>query len=136
MPHGLLGHEFDLASQQQNQKIIDDVVVTVRDLEVSEIEASPFVKETDSLATACCQVFGNSAIISLTLAPETIEDLPEEVGLFVRQEAEKNGIDLCAVVNAHNSLNKVCGSCGVAPVSEGGREQVSPKSGCTEKVAF
>jgi putative membrane protein len=106
VPHGLLGHEFDLASQQQNQKIIDDVVVTVRDLKVSEMEASPFVKETDSLATACCQVFGNSAIVSLTLAPETIEDLPEEIGLFVRQEAEKNGIDLCAVVNAHNSINK------------------------------
>jgi putative membrane protein len=106
VPHGLLGHEFDLASQQQNQKIIDQVVVTVRDLKVSKIEASPFVKETNSLATACCQVFGNSAIISLTLAPRTIEDLPEEVGLFVRREAEKNSIDTCAVVNAHNSISK------------------------------
>jgi putative membrane protein len=107
VPHGLLGHEFDLASQQQNQKIIDQVVATVRHQEASQIEASPFMKETDGLATVCCQVFGNSALVSLTLAPRTIEDLPEEVGLFVRNEAEKNGIDMCAVVNAHNSIDEV-----------------------------
>lgn len=106
VPHGLLGHEFDLASQAQNQKIIDHVVAAVRDLEVSKIGASPFVKETNGLATACCQVFGKSALVSLTLAPGTIEDLPEEVGLFVREEAEKNGIDLCAVINAHNSISR------------------------------
>jgi putative membrane protein len=106
VPHGLLGHEFDLASQAQNQKIIEHVVAAVRDLEVSKMEASPFVKETNGLATACCQVFGKSALVSLTLAPGTIEDLPEEVGLLVREEAEKNGIAPCAVINAHNSISR------------------------------
>jgi putative membrane protein len=112
VPHGLLGHEFDLASQAQNQKIIEHVVAAVRDLEVSKIEASPFVKETNGLATACCQVFGKSALVSLTLAPGTIEDLPEEVGLFVREEAERNDIDLCAVINAHNSLSRAAEAAG------------------------
>jgi len=105
VPHGLLGHEFDLASQQQNQRIVDHVVATARDLEVSETVVSPFIKVTNGLATACCQVFGNSALISFTLAPKTIEDLPQEVGLFVREEAERNGLDLCTVVNAHNSID-------------------------------
>jgi putative membrane protein len=44
-------------------------------------------------------------MISFTLAPKTIEDLPEEIGLFVRDEAERRGLRLCAVVNAHNSID-------------------------------
>lgn len=105
VPHGLLGHEFDLASQLQNQRIIADVADSLRDLKVTEAKASPFVKVSNGLATACCQIFGESAFISFTLAPRTIEDLPQELGLFVRQEAEKHGLRLCAVVNAHNSID-------------------------------
>lgn len=105
VPHGLLGHEYDLASQRQNQKVIDSIISTVRDLKVSDAMASPFVKETNGLATACCQVFGKSAIISFTLAPKTIEDLPEELGLLVHEEAERNGLNLCSIVNAHNSID-------------------------------
>jgi putative membrane protein len=101
----LLGHEFDLASQEQNQKIIDHVTTAVRALDAVETKGSPFVKVTNGLATACCQVFGKFALISFTLAPKTIEDLPEEVGIFVRDEAKRNGLDLCAVVNAHNSID-------------------------------
>jgi len=105
VPHGLLGHEFDLASQLQNQRIIADVADSLRDLKVTEAKASPFVKVSNSLATACCQIFGESAFISFTLAPRTIEDLPEDLGLFVRQEAEKHGLRLSTVVNAHNSID-------------------------------
>lgn len=105
VPHGLMGHEYDLASQQQNQKIIDHLITAINDLEASETKASPFVKVTNGLATACCQVFGKSVLISFTLAPKTIEDLPPELGLFVSEEARKNGLNLCAVINAHNSMD-------------------------------
>jgi len=105
VPHGLLGHEYDLASQRENQKVIGVIISAVHDSKGSDATASPFVKETNGLATACCQVFGKSAIISFTLAPKTIEDLPEELGLLVHEEAERNGLDLCAIVNAHNSID-------------------------------
>jgi putative membrane protein len=105
VPHGLMGHEFDLASQEQNQKIINQLVTSVNAAEVSETKASPFVKVTDGLATACGQVFGKSVLVSFTLAPKTIEDLPPELGVFVSEEARKNGLDLCAAVDAHNSMN-------------------------------
>lgn len=105
VPHGLLGHEFDLASQLQNQKIIADVVQSLKNFELSDARASPFVKVSNGLATACCQIFGKSAFISFTLAPRTIEDLPEELGQFVNREAEKYGLQVCAVINAHNSIN-------------------------------
>jgi putative membrane protein len=105
VPHGLLGHEFDLASQKQNERVIEQTVASAQSLDASEERASPFVKVTNGLATACCQVFGKSAMISFTLAPKTIEDLPQEIGLFVRDEAERRGLRLCAVVNAHNSID-------------------------------
>jgi len=104
VPHGLFGHEFDLASKMQSQKIINQVVEAV-DLEVSQGKATPFIKVTNGLATACCQIFGDFAFLSFTLAPKTTEDLPQELGLFVHEEAEKYGLTCCVVVNAHNSID-------------------------------
>ncbi len=104
VPHGLLSHEFDLPSQLQNQKIIKDVIGSIS-FEASESKASPCVEVSNGLATACCQIFGKSVLISFTLAPKTIEDLPQELGTFVRQEAEKHGLICSVIVNAHNSLD-------------------------------
>jgi putative membrane protein len=104
VPHGLLGHEFDLASQIQNRKIINRVV-EFANLEVSVAKATPFIKVSNGSATACCQAFGNFAFLSFTLAPKTTEDLPQELGAFVRQEAERHRLTCCVVVNAHNSID-------------------------------
>jgi putative membrane protein len=128
VPHGLLGHEFDLASQRQNEKVIEQAVVSARSLEVSEARASPFVKVTNGLATACCQVFGKSAIISFTMAPKTIEDLPKEIGLFVRDEAVRRGLSFCAVVNAHNSID------GAAEMQDSLESLKDAAAKCLEKV--
>ena len=106
VPHGLLGHELDLASQMQNQKIINSVVESAN-FKASEAKATPFFKVSNGLATACCQVFGKFALLSFTLAPKTTEDLPQELGLFVQEKAEKHGLTHCAVVNAHNSINGI-----------------------------
>jgi putative membrane protein len=106
VPHGVFGHEYDLASQLQNKKVTAAVVACLRSLEGQDQSASPLVTFTNGLATACCQVFGKCALISFTLAPKTIEDLPEELDRFVREEAEKRGLGLCAVVNAHNSIDE------------------------------
>ena len=104
VPHGLLGHELDLASQIQNQKIINRIVASAG-FKGSEAKATPFIKVSNGLATACCQIFGSFSILSFTLAPKTTEDLPQELGLFVRQEAERHKLTCCAVVNAHNSID-------------------------------
>lgn len=104
VPHGLLGHEFDLASQLQNQKIINRTV-EFANFDAHEAKATPFVRVSNGFATACCQIFGKFAFLSFTLAPKTTEDLPQELGLFVRQEAEKHGITCCIIVNAHNSID-------------------------------
>lgn len=103
VPLGILGHELDLASQAQNQKIIN-AVLEAANFNSSEDSASPFVKITENRATASCQIFGKAAFITFSLAPETTEDLPQELGTYIRKEAEKFGIKCSIVVNTHNSI--------------------------------
>ncbi|MGQ9506483.1 MAG: DUF2070 family protein [Candidatus Bathycorpusculaceae bacterium] len=102
--HGLFGHEFDLASQIQNQKVINSVAENA-DFVVHDAEATPFVKVSNGLATVCCQILGHCAFLSFTLAPKTTEDFPPELGMFIQREAEKYGVNSCVIVNAHNSID-------------------------------
>jgi putative membrane protein len=106
VPHGLFGHEYNLVSRSQDEKVVAEVISRLSGVEVHGESASPFVTASNGLATACCQVFGKSAFVSFTLAPKTIEDLPQELGRHMQIEAEKHGLDLCAVVNAHNSIDR------------------------------
>ncbi|MGQ9538205.1 MAG: DUF2070 family protein [Candidatus Bathycorpusculaceae bacterium] len=104
VPLGLLGHELDLASQSQNQKIID-YVVNSAEFKVDEDKATPFIKVRNGLATACCQIFGGAAFIAFSLAPNTTEDIPQELAPVIQREAERLGLKYCIAVNAHNSIN-------------------------------
>jgi putative membrane protein len=104
VPLGILGHELDLASQAQNQKIITQVINAAK-FPASAERATPFVKVTEGFVTASCQVFGKTAFLSFTLAPKTTEDLPQELGRIVKEEAEKLGLECTVVVNAHNSID-------------------------------
>jgi putative membrane protein len=105
VPLGILGHELDLASQMQNQKIINSIIESA-EFNVSGGKATPFIAASEGSATASCQIFGDAALLSFTLAPKTTEDLPQELGRFVRKEAEKHKIKCSTVVNAHNSIDE------------------------------
>jgi putative membrane protein len=104
VPHGLFGHELDLASRAQTDKVAI-TVADAFDFVASGVTASPLVVASDGLASASCQIFDSAGFVSVTLAPNTTEDIPQELGLCVRQEAEKLGLTCCAVVNAHNSID-------------------------------
>ncbi len=106
VPLGILGHELDLASQTQNQRIITRVIESAK-FSASADRATPFIKVTESFVTASCQVFGKTAFLSFTLAPKTTEDLPQELGQIVNEEAEKLGLECNIVVNAHNSITDI-----------------------------
>jgi putative membrane protein len=104
VPLGILGHELDLASQAQNHKIINQVIESAK-FPASAEKATPFVKVTEGFYTASCQVFGKTAFLSFTLAPKTTEDMPQELGRVVTEEAKKLGLECNIVVNAHNSID-------------------------------
>jgi putative membrane protein len=106
VPLGILGHELDLASQAQNHKIVSQVIASAR-FEASAGLASPFVSATDEFATSSCQIFGDTAFLSFSLAPKTTEDLPQELGRIVLEEAKKYGLKKAVIVNTHNSINDI-----------------------------
>ena len=105
-PLGILGHELDLASQEQNQKIVSQAIASAK-FKATADSATPFVRVIEGPATASCQIFGDTAFLSFTLAPKTTEDLPQALGQFVRAEAEKCGLKDALVINAHNSLTDI-----------------------------
>jgi putative membrane protein len=103
VPHGVSGHELDLASQFQNQIVLEGIL---NSLGFSEFiyEATPFTRSKGKGADASCQIFGKCAFITLTTAPKTIEDLPRELDSIIADEAEKRGLSPAIIIDAHNSI--------------------------------
>jgi len=104
VPHGLFGHEFDLSSQLQNRKVLKSISDSFH-FRNMEYEATPCVSSSKDVASVSCQKFGNCAILILTLAPETTEDFPKELGDFIVEEASRCGLGHVVIINAHNSIN-------------------------------
>jgi putative membrane protein len=104
VPHALYGHDFDLSSQFQNQKILS-AVIEGSEFSRFEPNGTQFMYAREDEAGASCQLFGNYAFLSLTVAPKTTEDLPEELDFIIGEEAKKLGLRDAVVVNAHNSIN-------------------------------
>ncbi|HEY9756680.1 MAG TPA: DUF2070 family protein, partial [Oculatellaceae cyanobacterium] len=67
--------------------------------------ASPFVRATSGCATASCQIFGDTAFVAVTMAPLTTEDMPQELGRLVSEEAARLGLKHAIIVNDHNALD-------------------------------
>jgi len=103
VPHGLSGHDLDLANQSQNQLVIDRVL---RLTEPSDFESSAnmFLRVRKNGANVGCQVFNNCAFLALTLAPETMEDLPPELNTFIITVSKEKGFRNAIAVDAHNSI--------------------------------
>ncbi len=104
VPHGLVGHGLDLCSQVQSQKVIDGVLDSV-DFPFLQSKATPFVRGKKKAASASSQMLGDCAFLTLTLAPETMEDLPEELNSAIVSEAKERGLYSAIVVDAHNSID-------------------------------
>ncbi len=103
VPHGISGHELDLASQAENQKVLNRIVEATKFVQFHPL-ATPFVSVKEENATVGCQVFGDFALLTLTLAPETMEDLPLQLNGAIVEEAKSRGLSSAAAIDAHNSL--------------------------------
>ncbi len=103
VPHGISGHELDLASQSENMKVLDHILKA----EFTEFKshASPFLCLKRGDVTANCQIFDGYALVVLTLAPNTMEDLPLELRELIASEAKKHGFASILTVDAHNSIS-------------------------------
>jgi putative membrane protein len=103
VPHGMSGHDLDLASQAQNQLVLKNAE-KMMDFSGFSSVASPSVRVKRNGASVSCQIFSNCVLVTLTLAPETMEDLPPDLDSFIVSEAQKHGLSTAIGVDAHNSI--------------------------------
>lgn len=104
VPHGLSGHSLDLATQTENQVVVE------RTLKLGETStygprSTPFLRFKRDGANVGCQVFNGCGLVTLTLAPETMEDLPPELNEVIIKTAKSHGLSGAIAIDAHNSIN-------------------------------
>ena len=104
VPHGLSGHGLDLTSHRRCRDVLEEVLAMIGDDDGSG-GATPFIRLDIDGAKVSCQVFGKCALLTLTLAPEMMEDLPPELDEEINREAERLGFEAAIVIDAHNSIN-------------------------------
>jgi putative membrane protein len=103
--HGVSGHERNLVSQQESAKVIEKIRSMLAH-SPSGSAVGPILRSRAGSATATCQVFGRSALVTMTTAPHDTEDVDFEIGEVLRKSTRRvfKGI---ALVDAHNSLGRV-----------------------------
>jgi putative membrane protein len=103
VPHGISNHQLNIVSQKDVQKVIEKVVAEYpRETQVRE--SSTMVRSEVDEAKASGQAFGNIALLTLTLSPMEMEDLPSEAAVEIEREAQARGLT-AIVADAHNSLS-------------------------------
>jgi putative membrane protein len=103
--HGVSGHERNLVSQLESEKVIEKIQSMLAHTPSSS-GVSPIFRSVAGSATATCQAFGRSALLTMTTAPHDTEDIDFEVGELLRESARRLFSGL-AMVDAHNSLGEV-----------------------------
>lgn len=104
VPHGISNHEFNIISHEDIKIFLTQARLHYPS-EMLASKASQFIREEFEGAKASAQTFGNLALLTLTLAPDDMEDIPVEVFNIIKAEASQRGL-AAVVVDAHNSLSR------------------------------
>lgn len=102
VPHGISNHKLNIVSH----KDIDRLLVAAKESYPSDHmihEASSMIREKEGEAIVSGQAFRNVALLTITLAPVEMEDLPTTVSEEIEREALNLGFEVL-IVDAHNSI--------------------------------
>ncbi len=102
VPHGISTHERDLTSSGEAVKVAE-VVASNLSIGGGLKSASPVIRVERGGAKASCQVFGDIALVTLTLSPKSHDDLPEELADRIMEAASVMSVT-AIVVDSHNSI--------------------------------
>jgi putative membrane protein len=101
-PHGVSGHELNLVSQEQNERILAWVLSNLAEAPYSGL-ATPVERCTNEIATATSQVFDGRALVTMTTSPLDMEDIPSQLARNLSGLTHPKFRDL-ALIDAHNCL--------------------------------
>ncbi len=102
VPHGISNHKLNIVSHRD----IDRLLSAAREKYPSDhliSKASSMIREKEGEAIVSGQAFGNIVLLTITLAPNEMEDLPTLVSTEIEKEASRLGFDVL-IVDAHNSI--------------------------------
>jgi len=102
VPHGISNHKLNIVSHRD----IDRLLSAARENYPSDHrirKASSMIREKEEEAIVSGQVFGNIVLLTITLAPTEMEDLPTSVSTDIEREASRLGFEVL-IVDAHNSI--------------------------------
>src|SRR5216117_467565 len=102
VPHGISSHKLNIVSHRD----IDRLLSAARKNYPSEHlirKASSMIRGREGEAIVSGQAFGNVALLTITLAPEEMEDLPTVVSGEIEKEASTRRFEVL-VIDAHTSL--------------------------------
>jgi putative membrane protein len=102
VPHGISNHKLNIVSHRD----IDRLLSAAREKYPSDhliSRASSMIREKEGEAIVSGQAFGNIVLLTITLAPNEMEDLPTLVSTEIERQASKLGFDVL-IVDAHNSI--------------------------------
>ena len=102
VPHGVSGHELNLVSQEQNERVLEWVLVNLDKVHYYSV-ATPVVRMTNETATATSQLFDDCALVTMTTSPLDMEDVPSELANNLAGLTHGKFRAL-ALIDAHNSL--------------------------------
>ncbi len=102
VPHGISGHQSNIISRKDVLRFLDHVESNYP-AKPTTATASVMVRGSKESAKASSQLFDHTSLITLTLSPENMEDLPRQLGETIQALAESTGFGT-VVIDAHNSM--------------------------------
>jgi putative membrane protein len=100
--HGISSHERDMARSRDMERIISALNEPTNSLKSGV--CTPMVRAEVSGAKASCQIFGETALLTLTLSPKSHDDIPDVVKDRIRDATSNRGLT-AVIVDAHNCLD-------------------------------
>ncbi len=104
VPHGISGHQSNIITRADVQKLLRDVEAQYPSKPTTAV-ASAMARSRVGVATASAQVFDHTALVTLTMSPKDMEDMPLELGEKISRDAGRFGLGV-VVVDAHNSMRE------------------------------
>lgn len=102
--HSISDHDLNLPSKEEVRKYAESLE-NLQFIEKGKMISDSLVTR-DGKATASGFALGRTLLITLTLAPNGMEDLPEIIRRKIEEASSKAGFDACLVIDSHNSLGE------------------------------
>ncbi|MFB0560576.1 MAG: DUF2070 family protein [Candidatus Lokiarchaeia archaeon] len=108
--HGPSTHGQNLVSAKEIEKVLRIIESSLGQSNFVS-KASQFVTYTEDEVKISCQIFGDLALITVTLSPMSYDDVSLDLGEQVREAAVREGIKDAFLIDAHN-----CGGDVITPI--------------------